>query len=193
MRKKGICCVEQSIEELKQRLFEATRRVRKSRSHRPLPEGITPAEGFVLMSISQLMSDGKRVRSGDIAKRGHNTPSATSQALRSLEEKGFITRHRDEGDSRGVTVRLTELGWKYEQMNRRMHDRRLEELLGFLGEDDAREFARIAERLSDFESTHPWSTYVEGPRELKGDSARKGPSQEAFAGSGSGEGCERCE
>ena len=95
MRKKGVCCVEQSIEELKQRLFAATRRVRKSRSHPPLPEGITPAEGFVLMSISQLMSDGKRVRSGDIAKRGHNTPSATSQALRSLEEKGFITRHRD--------------------------------------------------------------------------------------------------
>ena len=120
MRKKGVCCVEQSIEELKQRLFEATRRVRKSRSHRPLPEGITPAEGFVLMSISQLMSDGKRVRSGDIAKRGHNTPSATSQALRSLEEKGFITRHRDEGDSRGVTVRLTELGWKYEQMTLRL-------------------------------------------------------------------------
>ena len=113
MRKKGVCCVEQSIEELKQRLFAATRRVRKSRSHPPLPEGITPAEGFALMSISQLMSDGKRVRSGDIAKRGHNTPSATSQALRSLEEKGFITRHRDEGDSRGVTVRLTELGWKY--------------------------------------------------------------------------------
>ena len=131
MRKKGVCCVEQSIEELKQRLFEATRR--------------------------------------------------------------FITRHRDEGDSRGVTVRLTELGWKYEQMNRRMHDRRLEELLEFLGEDDAREFARIAERLSDFESTHPWSAYVEGPRELKGDSARKEPSQEAFAGSSSGEGGERCE
>ena len=185
--------MEQSIEELKQRLFEATRRVRKSRSHRPLPEGITPAEGFVLMSISQLMSDGKRVRSGDIAKRGHNTPSATSQALRSLEEKGFITRHRDEGDSRGVTVRLTELGWKYEQMNRRMHDRRLEDLLEFLGADDAREFARIAERLSDFESTHPWSAYIEGPRELKGDSTRKEPSQEAFAGSGSGEGGERCE
>ena len=90
-------------------------------------------------------------------------------------------------------MRLTELGWKYEQMNRRMHDRRLEDLLEFLGADDAREFARIAERLSDFESTHPWSAYVEGPRELKGDSTRKEPSQEAFAGSGLGEGGERCE
>ena len=185
--------MDQSIEELKQRLFAATRRMRKSRSHPPLPEGITPTEGFVLMSISQLMSDGKRVRSGDIAKRGHSTPSATSQALKSLEEKGFITRHRDEGDSRGVTVQLTELGWKYEQMNRRMHDRRLEDLLEYLGEDDAREFARITERVSDFESTHPWTAYVERPCDLKGDSAQKAPSRESFAGIDSEEGGARCE
>ena len=143
MRKKGVCCVDQSIEELKQRLFAATRRMHKSRSHPPLPEGITPTEGFVLMSISQLMSDGKRVRSGDIAKRGHSTPSATSQALKSLEEKGFITRHRDEGDSRGVTVQLT--------------------------------------------------AYVEEPCDLKGDSVRKTPSKEAFAGNDSKEGGEQCE
>lgn len=193
MWKKGVCCVDQSIEELKQRLFAATRRMHKSRSHPPLPEGITPTEGFVLMSISQLMSDGKRVRSGDIAKRGHSTPSATSQALKSLEEKGFITRHRDEGDSRGVTVQLTELGWKYEQMNRRMHDCRLEELLEYLGEDDAREFARITERVSDFEGTHPWTAYVEEPCDLKGDSVRKTPSKEAFAGNDSKEGGEQCE
>ena len=193
MRKKGVCCVDQSIEKLKQRLFAATRRMHKSRSHPPLPEGITPTEGFVLMSISQLMSDGKRVRSGDIAKRGHSTPSATSQALKSLEEKGFITRHRDEGDSRGVTVQLTELGWKYEQMNRRMHDCRLEELLEYLGEDDAREFARITERVSNFESTHPWTAYVERPCESVGDSARKASSRESFAGIDSGEGGKQCE
>ena len=110
MRKKGVCCVDQSIEELKQRLFAAMRRMRKSRSHPPLPEGITPTEGFVLMSISQLMSNGKRVRSGDIAKRGHSTPSATSQALKSLEEKGFITRTLGKVDKRQMYFALTKEG-----------------------------------------------------------------------------------
>ena len=190
---KGVCCVDQSIIELKRRLFAATRRMRQSRSHPPLLEGITSAEAFVLMSISQLMSDGKRVRSGDVAKCGHSTPSATSQALKSLEKKGFITRHRDEGDSRGVTVCLTDLGWEYERMNRRMHDRRLEELLEFLGEDDAREFARIAERLSDFESSHPWKPFPEEANESEVPPLCGDDKQEAAACDGAGEGGARCE
>ena len=74
-----------------------------------------------------------------------------------------------------------------------MHDCRLEELLEYLGEDDAREFARITERVSDFESTHPWTAYVERPCESVGDSARKASSKEAFAGSDSEEGGTRCE
>ena len=84
-----------------------------------------------------------------------------SQVLKSLEEKGFITRQRSAGDCRGVTVHLTERGWELETRHRRMHDRRLDEALAYLGQDDAREFVRIVKRLSEFNATHPWTVAEE--------------------------------
>ena len=168
--------MDQSIIELKRRLFAAIRRMRQSKSHPSLPEGITPAEAFVLMAVSRLTTDGKRARSGDVAKCAHSTP-----------------RHRDESDSRGITVCLTDLGLRYERMNRRMHDRRLEELLEFLGEDDARELVRIAERLSDFESSHPWNSVPGEAGESEVPPLHAAGNRKAAASDKAGEGGARCE
>ena len=100
--------------ELRRRLFDAAARTRKQRQEPPAPEGITSAEMYTIMAVSRLEGEGRSVRSGDIAKCGHATPSAVSQILKSLEEKGLITRQRDKGDSRAVTVHLTKDGrWLY--------------------------------------------------------------------------------
>ena len=89
---------------LRRRLFDAAARMRKQRREPPAPKGITPAEMYAIMAVSRLEGEGRKVRSGDIAKCGQATPSAVSQTLKSLEEKGLITRQRDKGDSRAVTV-----------------------------------------------------------------------------------------
>ena len=118
--------------ELRRRLFDAAARTRKQRQEPPAPEGITSAEMYTIMAVSRLEGEGRSVRSGDIAKCGHATPSAVSQILKSLEEKGLITRQRDKGDSRAVTVHLTK------------------GVLAYLGSEDAEHFVRIMERLADF-------------------------------------------
>ena len=135
---------------LRRRLFDAAARMRKQRQEPPTPEGVTPAEMYAIMAVSRLEGEGRSVRSGDIAKCGHATPSAVSQTLKSLEEKGLITRQRDKGDSRAVTVHLTEDGRAFSARGRELHEQMIDEVLTYLGPEDAEHLVRIVERLVDF-------------------------------------------
>lgn len=135
---------------LRRRLFDAAARMRKQRQEPPAPKGITPAEMYAIMAVSRLEGEGRKVRSGDIAKCGQATPSAVSQTLKSLEEKGLITRQRDKGDSRAVTVHLTEDGRAFSARGRELHEQMIDEVLTYLGPEDAEHLVRIVERLVDF-------------------------------------------
>ena len=135
---------------LRRRLFDAAARMRKQRQEPPTPKGITPAEMYAIMAVSRLEGEGRKVRSGDIAKCGQATPSAVSQTLKSLEEKGLITRQRDKGDSRAVTVHLTENGRAFSARGRELHEQMIDEVITYLGPEDAEHLVRIVERLVDF-------------------------------------------
>ena len=135
---------------LRRRLFDAAARMRKQRKEPPAPEGVTPAEMYAIMAVSRLEGEGRKVRSGDIAKCGQATPSAVSQTLKSLEDKGLITRQRDKGDSRAVTVHLTEDGRAFSARGRELHEQMIDEVLTYLGPEDAEHLVRIVERLADF-------------------------------------------
>ena len=136
--------------ELRRRLFDAAARMRKQRQEPPAPKGITPAEMYAIMAVSRLEGEGRKVRPGDIAKCGQATPSAVSQTLKSLEEKGLITRQRDKGDSRAVTVHLTKEGRAFSARGRELHERMIDGVLTYLGPEDAEHLVRIVERLADF-------------------------------------------
>lgn len=72
----------------------------------------------------------------------------TSNILRQLERKGCIERSRDDHDLRSVLIRPTELG---REMARSAYARQKDEVAGLfelLGEKDARELVRIAERVA---------------------------------------------
>ena len=142
--------MDESNAELRRRLFNAAARMRKYRKEPRAPKGITPAEAYAVMAIARLEGMGKKARSGEIAKCSHSTPSAISQTLKSLEEKGLITRHRDEGDCRAVTVRLTDEGRAFNARGHELHEQMIDEVLEFLGPEDAEQFVRIMERLSHF-------------------------------------------
>lgn len=135
---------------LRRRLFDAAARMRKQRKEPPAPEGVTPAEMYAIMAVSRLEGEGRKVRSGDIAKCGQATPSAVSQTLKSLEEKGLITRQRDKGDSRAVTVHLTEDGRAFSARGRELHEQMIDKVLTYLGPEDAEHLVRIVECLVDF-------------------------------------------
>lgn len=146
----------ESLEALRNEMFETMQRMRQRRSTPPLPPGITRGEINALMMLSMMEARDEIVRPGMLAACSHATPGAVSQTLKSLEEKGLIVRRRGEGDSRSVTISLTDAGREFEKEGRRLHDERFMHMLEFLGEDDAREFVRIVNRMLEFEESHPW-------------------------------------
>lgn len=154
----------ESLEALRNEMFETMQRMRQRRSTPPLPPGITRGEINALMMLSIIEARGEVVRPGMLAACSHATPGAVSQTLKSLEEKGLIVRRRGEGDSRSVTISLTDTGHEFEKEGRRLHDERFMHMLEFLGEDDAREFVRIVNRMLEFEESHPWKRASGGIR-----------------------------
>lgn len=154
----------ESLEALRNEMFETMQRMRQRRSTPPLPPGITRGEINALMMLSIIEARGEVVRPGMLAACSHATPGAVSQTLKSLEEKGLIVRRRGEGDSRSVTISLTDAGHEFEKEGRRLHDERFMHMLEFLGEDDAREFVRIVNRMLEFEESHPWKRASGGMR-----------------------------
>lgn len=162
----------ESLEALRNEMFETMQRMRQRRSTPPLPPGITRGEINALMTLSMMEVHGEVVRPGMLAACSHATPGAVSQTLKSLEEKGLIVRKRGEGDSRSVTISLTDAGHEFEKEGRRLHDERFMHMLEFLGEDDAREFVRIVNRMLEFEESHPWKRADEASREEQHGSER---------------------
>lgn len=154
----------ESLEALRSEMFETMQRMRQRRSTPPLPPGITRGEINALMMLSIIEAHGEVVRPGMLAACSHATPGAVSQTLKSLEEKGLIVRRRGEGDSRSVTISLTDAGHEFEKEGRRLYDERFMHMLEFLGEDDAREFVRIVNRMLEFEESHPWKRASGGMR-----------------------------
>ena len=120
--------------------------MRQRRSTPPLPPGITRGEINALMMLSMMETHGEVVRPGMLAACSHATPGAVSQTLKSLEEKGLIVRRRGEGDSRSVTISLTDAGHEFEKEGRRLHDERFMHML-------------------EFEESHPWKYADEAARE----------------------------
>lgn len=168
---------------LRRRLFNAAARMRKQRQEPPAPKGITPAEMCAIMAVSRLEGEGRKVRPGDIAKCGQATPSAVSQTLKSLEEKGLITRQRDKGDSRAVTVHLTKDGCAFSARARELHEQMIDEVLTYLGSEDAEHFVRIMERLADFPACNAAQAQQDGCGQAGRPeaSADAGPASDANA------------
>lgn len=168
---------------LRRRLFDAAARMRKQRQEPPAPKGITPAEMYAIMAVSRLEGEGGKVRPGDIAKCGQATPSAVSQTLKSLEEKGLITRQRDKGDSRAVTVHLTKEGRAFSARGRELHEQMIDGVLTYLGSEDAEHFVRIMERLADFPACNAAQAQQDGCGQAGRPeaSADAGPASDANA------------
>ena len=71
-----------------------------------------------------------------------------SQMLGGLEQKGFVTREIDPENRRRILVHLTPLGEELLTSHHRDLDRRLDEVVSRLGEEDTRELIRLIDKLA---------------------------------------------
>lgn len=70
--------------------------------------------------------------------------------LKTMEEKGYIIRKKDEKDKRKVYVYVTEKGKAWHEENKRKLDEEVKNLLNYIGKEDSLELIRILNKIVDF-------------------------------------------
>lgn len=74
------------------------------------PLDLTQTQFVLLAALGWLSKKSNSVTQVDIANQSNADRMMVSKVLRTLEEKGFITRQEHESDTRAKTIRLTNTG-----------------------------------------------------------------------------------
>ena len=74
------------------------------------PLDLTQTQFVLLAALGWLSKKNKSVTQVDIANQSNADKMMVSKVLRTLEEKGFITRQEHQTDTRAKTIRLTTKG-----------------------------------------------------------------------------------
>jgi len=74
------------------------------------PLDLTQTQFVLLAALGWLSKKSNAVTQVDIAKQSNADRMMVSKVLRTLEDKGFITRKENETDTRAKTIRLTTKG-----------------------------------------------------------------------------------
>jgi DNA-binding MarR family transcriptional regulator len=74
------------------------------------PLDLTQTQFVLLAALAWLSKKSNAVTQADIANQGNADRMMVSKVLRTLEDKGFITRREHETDTRAKTIRMTRNG-----------------------------------------------------------------------------------
>lgn len=104
---------------------------------------------LILMNaiVNNTMDSENNVGLSDIRRYLSISKGAVSQILGSLEKKGYINRDIDRNNRRNIIVTLTQEGRQVLECQYNDFCVRLENIVGRLGEDDAKQMIRILNRL----------------------------------------------
>lgn len=139
-------------EEMQQGLLDIMRRFRKG-TYLPfmIPEGLTPSEARIIVGIFMARLEFEdTIQPRILSERMHMTPSALSQTLKLLEEKGYVERNRISDDFRAVSLELTEQGTVIAKEAYRMREKHLTELIDYVGADDIDHLLVTLNKMVDF-------------------------------------------
>ena len=103
------------------------------------------AIGFALLSIDK--EEG--TPSTYISNRMGMEPTSLTRTLKTLEEKGLITRQKNPDDGRGVLIYLTELGKKMREQSRSTVLKFNEIVKQNIAEEKLKHFMEVAEVIND--------------------------------------------
>lgn len=139
-------------EETKQEMLGLMRRFKREKFQPSISyEGITPSESNVIFGILMASKHGvDPVQPRDVSKWLLLTPSALSQTLKVLEEKGFVKRERICGDSRAVSLELTEKGFVVAHEIFRSCDNFMDGLAEYVGEEDIKHLIETFKKVLSF-------------------------------------------
>ncbi len=125
--------------------MQTMHQMRKRKAQKQLSDSMQ-GESFVLFYISH--HEGYVIPS-DISNEMGISSARIAATLNSLEKKGLIVRRIDGKDRRRILIDLTDAGREQVQEHYQMIMGITTNMLRYLGEQDAKEFIRIMQKLSD--------------------------------------------
>lgn len=129
-------------------LAEKMLSVRAQLSHLPAGEAVSDACGGEFFALSLLLAGAPSCPS-ELSRSMGVSSARIAALLKHLEQKGFIQRRADEFDERRVNVSLTDTGRELINERRREAIERVAAALRSLGEEDAREYVRLQQKMLD--------------------------------------------
>lgn len=130
-------------------LAEKMLSVRAKLSHLPAGETVSDACGGEFFALSLLLMHDQPSCPSELRRSMGVSSARIAALLKHLEQKGLIERRADEHDERKVNVSLTDAGCELIRSKRIEAISRVAAALSTLGENDAREYVRIQQKLLD--------------------------------------------
>ena len=100
-----------------------------------------------VLSYIHYTAGGGEIATGDIVSALDMTGGRVAGILRSLEQKGFISRRTDENDRRRIMVSPTPAGSDYVENGRELLRSRLSAIINAMGSESAENFIRSMEEF----------------------------------------------
>lgn len=109
---------------------------------------LTHPQFVLLASLGWLTRHHTEISQVQLARHCRTDINMTSQVLRSLEQKGYIERHRRKGDERSKLPRLTEAGAKLVAQAIPLVEKVDDDFFGKLGSKLTKEYIDILQKLA---------------------------------------------
>lgn len=104
------------------------------------------------LMLAILMDMGGKATPGELIKYTECTAARLTAIAKSLENKGFVKRIQNSEDKRSTIIEMTSEGIARFMLLQKESIERIFNLIEMLGENDAKEFVRLINRLSEISS-----------------------------------------
>ena len=132
--------------ELASEVMAKTGRMMKSSFWPKKASAFLHGEMFILNYLVNCHGD---VLPSELANAMNTSTARVAMALKSLESKGLLQRRVDKEDRRKVLVSITEQGNEFVLSEREDMRNKMTLIISELGEEDARTYIRIIERITE--------------------------------------------
>lgn len=102
--------------------------------------------------LAMLMDMGGKATPGELMQNAECTAARLTAIAKSLESKGFVKRIQNSEDKRSTIIEMTSEGISKFMLLQKEAIESILNLIEKLGENDAREFIRLVQRLSEISS-----------------------------------------
>ena len=121
--------------------------IRAQLSHLPVGCAVTEACGGEYFALSFLLTHGYHSCPSELSRSMGVSSARIAALLKHLEQKGWVSRCADSSDERRVKVVLTDAGRGMISQRREDAMMSVAKALERLGEDDAREYVRLQQKM----------------------------------------------